>query len=342
MQTTRAQLQILNGPQAGQVVTLETPMFLIGRGSACNLVIADKSVSRRHAQIINQQGTFVIQDMQSLSGTIVNGMRIVNSPLNHGDVINIRGLEIEFRQVAEMSPAAYMPPPPVPLGGGYEPSPMTPSSGPSPPPPIQQAPSPYSPAPAPASWGAGAAAGGAAAGSASTASVLVFLVIICVIVGAVYVVVIEGGLGSDGGDNGGSGGGVVATPIRNVGGTEIGTGDVQITLIWSTSSDVDLHVIDPDGEEIYYADPRSSSGGWLDVDIIPDCNDDSQHVENVFWPTGQAPSGRYRVRVHLFSSICETPPIPVHVIVHYDGRSYEYNLELRSYDQMLDVTTFSR
>ena len=75
----------------------------------------------------------------------------------------------------------------------------------------------------------------------------------------------------------------------------LGTGDVQATISWSGDNDVDIHVIDPNGEEISFANTSSSSGGQLDVDEIPSCGDQSGHVENVFWPTGSAPSGQYRV-----------------------------------------------
>ena len=46
----------------------------------------------------------------------------------------------------------------------------------------------------------------------------------------------------------------------------VGTGDVQVTLSWDTDSDVDLHVVDPSGEEIFYGNRESASGGMLDLD----------------------------------------------------------------------------
>lgn len=71
-----------------------------------------------------------------------------------------------------------------------------------------------------------------------------------------------------------------------------GSGDVQATLSWTSGDDLDLHVIDPSGEEVYYSNPTSASGGQLEVDRIPGCSSDgSQHVENIFWPTGESPPG---------------------------------------------------
>ena len=82
----------------------------------------------------------------------------------------------------------------------------------------------------------------------------------------------------------------------------VGTGDVQVTLIWDNDSDFDLHVFDPDGTEIYFAATTSPSGGMLDRDDVPSCGDNSTHVENIFWPTGGAPSGTYTYYVRHFRS----------------------------------------
>lgn len=78
---------------------------------------------------------------------------------------------------------------------------------------------------------------------------------------------------------------------------ELGTGDVQITLRWTSSADIDLHVFEPDGTEISFTDPGpTASGGRLDVDSNVGCEQEAS-VENVFWPEGQMPLGGYRVVV---------------------------------------------
>jgi hypothetical protein len=89
-------------------------------------------------------------------------------------------------------------------------------------------------------------------------------------------------------------------------GLSLGTGDVQVTLVWADGNDLDLHVIDPSGVEIYFSNPRSPTGGTLDHDDTAGCNSTGTHVENVFWPRGGAPPGRYRVFVKNYSS-CGTP-----------------------------------
>jgi hypothetical protein len=82
----------------------------------------------------------------------------------------------------------------------------------------------------------------------------------------------------------------------------VGTGDVQVTLSWDADSDVDLHVIDPAGEEVYYAHRQSASGGQLDLDSNAGCTIDGVRNENITWPVGRAPRGSYTVRVDYWSS----------------------------------------
>jgi hypothetical protein len=88
------------------------------------------------------------------------------------------------------------------------------------------------------------------------------------------------------------------TPSTDV---PLGTGDVQVTLTWTGDLDLDLHVTDPAGTEIYYGNKTSPSGGELDVDRIPSAGEGGPHVENVYWPSGGAPTGGYTVFVRALS-----------------------------------------
>ncbi len=102
-----------------------------------------------------------------------------------------------------------------------------------------------------------------------------------------------------------------------INGVEVGTGDVRVTLTWDNAADIDLHVTDPRGEEIYFGNPQSASGGRLDVDANGLCADDPA-VENVFWPTGRAPVGTYNVAVERFRS-CGAGSTRYEVAVYVDG-----------------------
>jgi len=82
----------------------------------------------------------------------------------------------------------------------------------------------------------------------------------------------------------------------------VGTGDIQVSLSWDTDSDVDVHVIDPAGEEIFYGHKTSASGGTLDLDSNAACTLDHKRNENITWPIGRAPQGTYIVRVDYWDA----------------------------------------
>src|SRR5262249_27383185 len=107
------------------------------------------------------------------------------------------------------------------------------------------------------------------------------------------------------------------TPVQVV---EVGTGAVQVSVSWrDAESDVDLHVVEPSGEEIYYANRDSATGGTLDLDSNAGCGLDAVKNENVTWPNGNAPRGRYIVRVDYWSS-CGADATPYVVTVQIRGR----------------------
>jgi hypothetical protein len=129
---------------------------------------------------------------------------------------------------------------------------------------------------------------------------------------------------------------------------ELGTGDVQVTLRWNKTADLDLHVFDPDGEEIYFGNPSSSSGGRLDVDANGDrdsedqcTNTTSSPVENIFWPTGGAPKGGYVVQVDYFSECYEEGTTSFTLEVRVDG-DVRYQDGSVSPGQTINVYKFSR
>jgi len=89
----------------------------------------------------------------------------------------------------------------------------------------------------------------------------------------------------------------------NVSIISVGTGDVQVNITWDTPADVDLHVVDPLGEELFYGHKIAVSGGQLDLDSNAGCGADGPRAENIFWSSGLiAPRGEYLVRVNYWSA----------------------------------------
>jgi hypothetical protein len=102
-----------------------------------------------------------------------------------------------------------------------------------------------------------------------------------------------------------------------------GTGDVKITLSFDRLHDLDLHVIEPNGEEISYTNDASQTGGKLDLDSGSHCEPNAANAENVFWPPEGAPPGEYIVNVQNFEQ-CSPGGIDFTVRVAYDNRVNTY------------------
>jgi hypothetical protein len=89
-----------------------------------------------------------------------------------------------------------------------------------------------------------------------------------------------------------------ATIARRLGEVGAKGGDIQISLFWKNFNDLDLHCIDPGGEEIWFNNRRSHvTGGELDVDQNAQAPYNTSPVENINWPLGAAPRGPYRIYV---------------------------------------------
>ncbi len=117
-------------------------------------------------------------------------------------------------------------------------------------------------------------------------------------------------------------GGVGAYAQQNIRVTIVGTGDVQVSVAWSGASDVDLHVVDPSGERVYFGNDIAASGGRLDLDSNAACSIDNTNNENIVWPVNGAPSGTYQVFVDYFSD-CGVARSDWVVTVHRRGHAPE-------------------
>jgi hypothetical protein len=65
--------------------------LLIGRHHSCDVVLPSPRVSRRHARLVFRDGTWVIQDLESTNGTVVNGAAVIRCALRPGDRLVLGG-----------------------------------------------------------------------------------------------------------------------------------------------------------------------------------------------------------------------------------------------------------
>jgi pSer/pThr/pTyr-binding forkhead associated (FHA) protein len=75
--------------------------FTIGRDPNCDLVIADISVSRRHAGLARGANGWLLTDLGSTNGTRLNGWRVRDPvPVRCGDRVSFGAVTFELRDRA--------------------------------------------------------------------------------------------------------------------------------------------------------------------------------------------------------------------------------------------------
>src|SRR3954447_5633005 len=92
----RARFRRAGGLGLPRVDELVSARLLIGRSSGCHLVLADDTVSRRHAELRIEDGRWMLRDLGSSNGTWVNGRRIVEAEVRAGDLLHLGGAEVRL------------------------------------------------------------------------------------------------------------------------------------------------------------------------------------------------------------------------------------------------------
>ena len=85
--------------------------FTIGREPACDMTLADETVSRWHASLIRAEGSWLLDDLGSTNGTRVNGWRVTApTPVGPGDHVSFGATTFVIRthlaSAPRWSPAA--------------------------------------------------------------------------------------------------------------------------------------------------------------------------------------------------------------------------------------------
>ena len=102
---------------------------------------------------------------------------------------------------------------------------------------------------------------------------------------------------------------------------------LRCSLSWFNTDDLDIHVIEPNNNKIYYSRKRAkSTSGFLDVDMNMNASRAIRDaVENIAWTDkNKLLSGIYHVIIHNYTQR-ETVDVGFDVEIEFAGERYQYN-----------------
>jgi DNA-binding NtrC family response regulator len=102
-------IAVIDGPDAGKAIEVGPAApapVLLGKSAACELVLADARVSRRHVSLEASGGALRVLDLTSTNGTQVNGVRVADASLRGGELLRIGDttLRVELLDARAKSP----------------------------------------------------------------------------------------------------------------------------------------------------------------------------------------------------------------------------------------------
>jgi transcriptional regulator with GAF, ATPase, and Fis domain len=91
----------LSGPRKGEEIIVEGDCFRIGKSPDNDLVLADTTVSREHCEIVRDDKGYLLRDLGSTNGTLLDGAEIREGYLRAGVVISVGRVELKVRPFAQ-------------------------------------------------------------------------------------------------------------------------------------------------------------------------------------------------------------------------------------------------
>ena len=119
------------------------------------------------------------------------------------------------------------------------------------------------------------------------------------------------------------------------------TGDVQFLLEWNNYNDLDMSCIDPSGVTISYGNKVSPTGGLLEIDMNVGGNGSREPIENIYWPTGAAPTGTYQVFLTYYAKHDNVDATPYSMKVKYGTTIKNFEGTIKRSDGKIHICTFT-
>jgi transcriptional regulator with GAF, ATPase, and Fis domain len=98
---SRCALLVLSGEQKGEQRVLEGDLLRIGKSSGSGLQLRDGTVSRDHCEIVRDEKGYLLRDLGSTNGTLLDGALIREGYLRPGSLITVGRVELKVHTYAE-------------------------------------------------------------------------------------------------------------------------------------------------------------------------------------------------------------------------------------------------
>lgn len=123
---------------------------------------------------------------------------------------------------------------------------------------------------------------------------------------------------------------------NGLGALNSGSGTLKATLTWDFYADIDLHAFEPSGNHIYWENPTSPSGGFLDVD---NREGGRGAIENIYWE--EPVDGAYDIYIDYYgesiaNGLAQCGICTVSIFVNGHGRTFNIMMDA---DDIKSVTT---
>ncbi len=101
LELPRCALVLLSGPRRGEEQVIDRDLFRIGKSHDNDLVLDDVTVSRTHCEIVRESRGYLLRDLGSTNGTLLDGAEVREVYLKPGAIITVGTVELKVRPFAE-------------------------------------------------------------------------------------------------------------------------------------------------------------------------------------------------------------------------------------------------
>jgi transcriptional regulator with GAF, ATPase, and Fis domain len=94
-----SRLVVVEGPDRGKELAIQSERVSVGRGLICSLVLSDTAVSAMHFEIEAQERGFLLRDLDSTNGTFCGELKVREVWLGHGQIVRAGQTALRFESL---------------------------------------------------------------------------------------------------------------------------------------------------------------------------------------------------------------------------------------------------